>query len=246
MCRRQYPTCTVQSTLTHSAFCDLCPLFSLLPSSLPPITLVTKGTRHERLLMLSNRVPSVCTPSSMAHFWMRLPYYKIPSETPPVVRMSGTGIARVERHKHGPPVRGTFCCLIGNSLKGNADKETYVFIASDVVYTTVLHNQRLTSVKETRGIAPFWHIVLSLGPFPTSAMALQCAQRWVNCTRGCSSKIKRGIKLSQEYRVDCYADSVQPPGGTLKFLQRHLPRAYARTYKTIASAKHVNKKHRII
>jgi hypothetical protein len=149
-----------------------------------------------------------------------------------IVTAAGVGIVK-KSYRQPQVARGVYCCLIGNSLKDNADKETYVFVANDPAYATVLHNQRLTSTKETRSIAPFWHLVLVLGPFVTGSLALACAQRWVNCTRGCNSKIRKGRKLAQEETVNCYDDSVAPPGGTLAFLKRHAPRPYARAYQRL-------------
>lgn len=129
------------------------------------------------------------------------------------------------------PFHGVYCCLIGNSLKSVTEKETFVFVATDPVYATVLHNRRETTIKETRSVAPYWHLILAIGPFPVSGIALSCAQRWVNCTRGCNSKIRYGIKLSKEYGVPCYSCDIPPSGGTLRFLEKYAPPTYARTYR---------------
>lgn len=129
------------------------------------------------------------------------------------------------------PQLGIYCCLIGNSLKAMGAKETFVFIASDPVYATVLHNRRETSMKETRNIAPHWHLLLVLGPFPTSELARECAQRWVNCTRGCNSKMRRGLELARKLNVHCFSCEVRPRGGTRRFLKRHVSARHARVYR---------------
>lgn len=149
---------------------------------------------------------------------------------------SVSGVATVKRLQRSPPPRrGAYCCLMGNSLKGAAEKETFVFVASDPVYATTLHNRRLTSVKETRSVAPFWHLVLVIGPFLVTETALTCAQRWVNCTRGCPSKMRHGAKLAIEYGVPCYTSGLTPRGGTLRFLERSAPREYVRGFIKIVA-----------
>lgn len=146
---------------------------------------------------------------------------------------SGSGRLRVSFKRQACPPRGVYCCLIGNSLKNDREKETYVFLSNDPVYTTVLHNQRLTSVKETRSVAPFWHLVLVFGPFALASEALARAQHWVNVTRGCNSKIHRGMEIAREFKVPCYADHVKAPGGTLRYLKRHAPPQYVKTFRRL-------------
>lgn len=143
-------------------------------------------------------------------------------------------VKRQQRHRELPR-RGAFCCLIGNSLKSLTEKETFVFVATDPVYATTLHNRRLTSVKETRSVAPFWHLVLAIGPFLTTATALACAQRWVNCTRGCPSKMRQGAKLAAEYGVPCYSSAVTTAGGTLRYLEENAPQAYVRIFRRLVA-----------
>ncbi len=147
--------------------------------------------------------------------------------------MSGTGRPCVSFKRRMRPPRGVYCCLIGNSLKNDREKETYVFLSNDPVSTTILHNQRLTSVKETRSVAPFWHLVLAFGPFAQGSEALARAQHWVNVTRGCKSKIRRGMAIAHEYNVPCYADHVKAPGGTLRYLKRHAPPSYAKAFRRL-------------
>lgn len=148
--------------------------------------------------------------------------------------MSGCGVVKASWVRKQSPMNGVYCCLIGNSLKNDREKETYVFLSSDPIYTTILHNRRLTSVKETRSVAPFWHLVLVVGPVFPYTRALECAQRWVNLTRGCKSKIRHGIILAAEYRVACLANHVQVPGGTRRYLQKHGTRKYVRAYRRLA------------
>lgn len=150
--------------------------------------------------------------------------------------MSGVAaVPRAHRESGRSPLRhGVYACLLGNSLKAMREKETFVFVTGDPVYATILHNRRLTSARETRSVAPYWHLVLTIGPFLRAAAAFECAQRWVNCTRGCASKIRRGIELAGLYRVACYSSTVRPPGGALKYLRKHAPAAYVRAYQRLA------------
>jgi hypothetical protein len=147
------------------------------------------------------------------------------------------GVAIVKRPQRCKvlPRNGAFCCLIGNSLKSAAEKETFVFVASDPVYATTLHNRCLTSIKETRSVAPFWHLVLAIGPFLTTETAMACGQRWVNCTRGCPSKMRKGAKLATEYGVPCYSSAVTLRGGTLRYLERNAPHEYVRGFRRLVA-----------
>lgn len=138
---------------------------------------------------------------------------------------------RKGRRAKSLPKRGVYCCLIGNSLKSLTEKETFVFVASDPIHATILHNRRLTSMKETRSVAPFWHLVLVMGPFPNALVATARAQSWANCTRGCPSKMRRGREIAAEYGVPCYSCDVQPEGGTLRFLKQNAPVTYVRAFK---------------
>lgn len=149
---------------------------------------------------------------------------------------SAWDVARVKRPQRSTFLHqqdGVYCCLIGNSLKSAAEKETYVFVASDPVYATTLHNRRVTSVKETRSVAPFWHLVLVIGPFPAMSVAMVCAQRWVNSTRGCPSKMRQGAKLAIEFGVPCYSSALHPRGGTLRYLEDYAPREYVRDFRRL-------------
>ncbi len=147
-----------------------------------------------------------------------------------------SGVVKRSTRGTGGPHHGVFCCLMGNSLKSAADKETYVFVANDPVYATVLHNRRQVSIKDTRSIAPFWHLILAIGPFPVTPEATACAKKWVNRTRGCSSKIRKGVELARDYGVRCYREE-PPEGGTLAFLKRHAPRRYVKVYRALAKGR---------
>ncbi len=126
---------------------------------------------------------------------------------------------------------GFYCCLIGNALKSIKERETYVFVSKVPIWSTVLHNRGIS--KETRGVAPFWYIVRTLGPFLDIDTAVQCAQKWADRTRGCQSKIKKGDELAQLYGVRCR----QAIGSLLTFLQRNAPRVYVRTYRRLRQQK---------
>lgn len=167
-----------------------------------------------------------------------LPYSHLLAFTMPKSHetVKGSILGRRARRDQTLPRRGVYCCLIGNSLKSTIEKETFVFIASDPIHATILHNQRLTTMKETRSVAPFWHLVLVMGPFPSRLDATACAQRWANCTRGCPSKMRRGSELATEYKVPCYSCAVQPPGGTMRFLRKYAPLSFLRTFKRLMQA----------
>jgi hypothetical protein len=128
-----------------------------------------------------------------------------------------------------------YCALMGHPFAGVYKKDTYVFVSPRPVETAILHNQRRVPTKDTRHVAPYWRLLVVNGPFASFAQALECAYAWVERTRGCKSKKRRGIQLARQYAVRCYAGDTRPPGGsTLRYLTAHAPRRYVRAFRHLA------------
>jgi hypothetical protein len=131
------------------------------------------------------------------------------------------------------PRIGLYCCLMAHALKSENETETYVFVSANPVLSTILHNRRETSTKDTRGVAPYWYLAFVAGPFPLALDAYTFAQQWVDVTRGCTSKIKRGTEMASDAGVPFYSKRIRPNvrgRSTLAYLRLHGPPDYVRTY----------------
>ena len=142
------------------------------------------------------------------------------------------------------PRKGVYCCLLAHALKSEANTETYVFVANNPVQATLLHNRRQSSTKDTRSVAPYWHLIFVVGPFVVTSQASAFAQNWVNSTRGCTSKIQRGTEMAERLGIPYYSVRQQPAQGTLAYLKKHAPRDHVRAYlkhrKTAKTGKRKN------
>ncbi len=131
-----------------------------------------------------------------------------------------------------PRSRGHYCALMGHPFEGYYKKDTFMFVSSAPVHTAVVHNRRLVNNKETRQVAPFWHLLVVVGPFAAAASALAFGRDWTHNTRGWQSKRRRGMELARARGLPYYVTPMKPRNRkrTLAYLRRHAPPAYAETY----------------
>jgi hypothetical protein len=125
-----------------------------------------------------------------------------------------------------------YCTLIGHPFRRQYKKHAYLFVTRDPVDSTIAHNSGAVDSKHTRGIAPFWHILVAVGPFVTVEAAMAFGRLWLAGTRGCPSKTRRGPLLAKRYHVGCYSAAVKPPGGSTRvYLKRRAPARYIKTFR---------------
>jgi hypothetical protein len=139
-----------------------------------------------------------------------------------------------------PPERlggGYYCALMGHPFDGLYKKDTYTFVDADPVHAVVLHNRRLVNNKETRAVAPFWRLVVAVGPFASPDAAAAFGRDWVHNTRGAASKRRRGIALAKERGVPYYTEQRRrTPAQTAAYLRAHAPRVYLKAYRRLQAA----------
>lgn len=82
---------------------------------------------------------------------------------------------------------------------------THILIAPDPVYAVYVRNcGRVTDLRMRRE-TPRWRIDVVLGPFDDTDAAADCAQRWLEGTRGRVSKRQRAPALARTFGVQWYA-----------------------------------------
>jgi hypothetical protein len=120
-----------------------------------------------------------------------------------------------------------YCMIMVHPLVSNKNK-VRVMLTHLPMCAVALHNQCRTRNRETHHFAPYWRLVLVVGPFALPEHAVCYTMDVMHGTRGPRSKIIWAQELAQQYNVQCRAEDVVMTAdeATAYLTAVHAPAAY--------------------